>query len=90
MKLKVNYNKKAVSRIEIYLPTGIIKKGDVFNLKDAYVEDGNVVVGVDTDYGVMEASFKIPKSMRIKSKQDVRDVVSSFFFPYLKNATYIF
>ena len=90
MKLKVNYNKKVVSKRNFYLPTGLVKKGDVFDLKDAYIEDDSIVMGVNTDYGVQEVGYKLPKGLRIKSREDVRNVVSGFYFPYFKNGTYVF
>ena len=90
MKLKVNYNIRAFSVKDITLPTGVIKAGQPFKLKDAYKEDNGIFIGIKTSQGIQEAGFRIPKGKRIKSRKDVRSFVKSFIVPYYENASYIF
>ena len=90
MKLKVNYNIKAISVKDIMIPTGVIKSGEPFDLKDAYKEDNLIFIGIKTSKGIQEAGFKIPKGKKIKSKKDVEYFIGSFIVPYFKNANYTF
>ena len=90
MKLKVNYNIRAISVKDITLPTGVIKSGEPFELKDAYKEDDGIFIGIKTSQGIQEAGFKIPKGKKIKSRKGVKSFVESFISPYFENATYTF
>jgi hypothetical protein len=90
MELKVNYNMKAISLKDIKLPTMAIEKGQVFYLKDAYKEKDAVVIGIQTDYGIEEAGFKIPIGKKIKTRDDLRTFINSFIIKYLENCNYYF
>jgi hypothetical protein len=90
MKLKVNYNIKAISVKDIMLLTGAIKSGEPFELVDAYKENDSIFIGIKTSKGIQEAGFKIPKGKSIESRKDLTFFVESFIAPYFENCTYTF
>lgn len=88
MNLKVNYNIKCISSKDIALPFNIIKSGEVFNLKDAYKENGAIVLGIAVNNSVHEALFRIPNGIKIKNKAQLKNMIESFIFPYHENFSY--
>lgn len=75
----IEYDEYRHPLMDIYLPDGnSIKKGETFLLKDAYVEDGNLVLGIDIDGKVYEGCFKSD----IKNHKDLREHVEEITMPY--------
>mgnify|MGYP000218058349 CR=1 FL=1 len=80
--------KKVVSLRGFFTPEGNIEKGDSYYLKDAYIEGGNIVLGVKVNESnnVMECVFQSDFKNIEESKEFIGDII----LPYFDNATYNF
>tara|TARA_R100000544_G_scaffold17125_1_gene8171 strand:+ start:235 stop:474 length:240 start_codon:yes stop_codon:yes gene_type:complete len=76
--MKLKYNTLAVCVQNIQLVTELIPSGAQFWLVDVYKQKSYVVVGIRTDKGIQEALFKIPKSLKIKNKKQLKHYIESY------------
>jgi hypothetical protein len=84
MKLKVNFNMTVRSKRDISVPQGLITAGTKFFLKDAYIENHNgkqaLVLGIETEKGVMEALFgNVGNSIGLKKIKTRKQVKAAVF-----------
>lgn len=82
----IKFNKLVVSLMDISLPSVEIKKGDVFFLKDAYIEDGQIILGIELDDKIEEAGFAHKK--KSLNYEDIKDFVNQVTLPYVEGANY--
>ena len=79
--LKVNYNIKTVSRIDIELDNTFLKAGNVFLLIDAYKQGKCVFATITTDQDARhDVGWEIPKGKRIKNRNDLKLFLEKFLF----------
>ena len=76
--MKLKYNTPAVCVQDIQLVTELIPSGAQFWLVDVYKQKSYVVVGIKTNKGIQEALFKIPKSLKIKNKKQLKQYIESY------------
>lgn len=76
--MKLKYNTLAVCVQDIQLVTETIPSGFKFWLVDVYKQKSYVVVGIQTDKGIQEALFKIPKSLKIKNKKQLKNFIENY------------
>ena len=76
--MKLKYNTPAVCAQDIQLVTELIPSGAYFWLVDVYKQKSYVVVGIKTDKGIQEALFKIPKSIKIKNKKQLKNFIEAY------------
>ena len=76
--MKLKYNTTAVCVQDIQLVTETIPSGAYFWLVDVYKQKSYVVVGIKTDNGIQEALFKIPKSLKIKNKKQLKNFIEAY------------
>ena len=76
--MRLKYNTPAVCVQDIQLVTELIPSGFKFWLVDVYKQKGYVVVGIKTNKGIQEALFKIPKTLKIKNKKQLKQYIESY------------
>ena len=76
--MRLKYNTTAVCVQDIQLVTESIPSGFKFWLVDVYKQKGYVVVGIKTNKGIQEALFKIPKTLKIKNKKQLKQYIESY------------
>lgn len=84
--LKVNYNIKAISILDIELDDMFLKAGNVFLLVDTYKKGKGIFVTIATGTNEKhEVGWKIPKGKRIKNRNDLRLFLEKFLFQVIDN-----
>jgi hypothetical protein len=87
--LHTELNFKATATMDIVLPTGTIKAGEVFDLVDAYKEgQTHVFIGIKTDSGIYEAGFLIPKTRQVGNDEQMKRFLGLFIMPWFGGAKY--
>ena len=76
--MKLKYNTPAICVQDIQLVTETIPSGAYFWLVDVYKQKSYVVVGIKTDKGIQEALFKIPKTLKIKNKKQLKQYIENY------------
>ena len=76
--MRLKYNTTAVCLQDIQLVTELIPSGAYFWLVDVYKQKSYVVVGIKTNKGIQEALFKIPKTLKIKNKKQLKQYIESY------------
>ena len=66
----VYFNKQVVCSRNIILPTCTIDSGEPFFLKDAYIEYGTIVIGIEVGSSIQEAVFK-SENNRVNNINDI-------------------
>jgi len=90
MQLKVELNFKAFAKMDIVLPNKVIKSGEVFELVDAYKEgQSHVFIGIQTEDGIQEAGFKIPKTKQVGNERQLKSFLDLFIIPYFEGTKYV-